>query len=87
MEASPRNAKKRLWVFHGNGISIYNEGCNGLLHEIDSRDVVPQNGMPLCGAADKQTKLCEWGDTPIVVESRIYAAQPNLNRFVATHDQ
>ena len=74
-------------MFHSNGISIYNDGCNGLLHEIDSRDIMPQNGLPLCGKTENENSLCDWSETPLVVDNRVYAAQPNLNRIVVIHAQ
>lgn len=82
---SPRKDRQKLWVFHGNGISIYNGGCHGLLHEIDSRDIIPQNGLPLCSKSANDGRLCEWGPKPVLLNSRIYASQPNLNRVIVFH--
>ena len=42
--------KQKLWVFHSNGVSVFTEGCSGLLHEMDGRDTIPLNGLPLCGS-------------------------------------
>ena len=85
MSPTPAKQKQKLWVFHGNGISIYNEGCHGLLHEIDGRDIIPQNGLPLCGKNANDERLCQWGPKPVLLNSRIYVSQPNLNRVVVFH--
>jgi hypothetical protein len=78
--------KERLWVFHGNGVSIYSGGCEGLLHELDGRDILPQSGLTLCGGTDpEQHVICEWSDNAIVANSKIYIGQPNLNRIVVFH--
>lgn len=68
----------KLWVFHGNGVTIYRKGCGGLLHEIDGRDVIPLNGQPLCG----NSRLCEWGPSPLFLDGRVYISQPPLSRII-----
>jgi hypothetical protein len=69
-------------------VSVYSGGCDGLIHELDGRDVIPQSGLTLCGATDtEQHVICEWSDNALVVEGRIYAGQPNLNRIVVFHGQ
>ncbi|XP_054165194.1 follistatin-related protein 5-like [Oppia nitens] len=80
--------QERLWVFHGNGVSIYNGGCDGLLHELDGRDIIPQSGLTLCGATDSdQLVICEWSENSVAVNGRVYVGQPNLNRIVVFHGQ
>ena len=78
--------REHLWVFHGNGVSIYSGGCDGLLHELDGRDILPQSGLTLCGGTDPQQHvICEWSDNAIIANSKIYVGQPNLNRIVVFH--
>lgn len=83
--SSSRKEKQKLWLFHGNGISVYSEGCGGLLHEINGRDVIPLNGQPLCGRSHNDVRLCEWGPKAIQISNKIYISQPNLNRIVVFH--
>lgn len=84
--SSPPTAERRhLWLFHANGISIYKDGCNGLLHEIDARDIIPQNGLPLCSKSENEVTLCDWSDTVLYADGKVYAAQPSLNRIVVLH--
>ncbi|CAG2111978.1 unnamed protein product, partial [Medioppia subpectinata] len=81
-------SREKLWVFHGNGVSIYAGGCQGLIHELDGRDIIPQSGLTLCGATDTdQRVICEWSDNALVADGRVYVAQPNLNRLVVFHGQ
>ncbi len=78
--------KERLWVFHGNGVTVYSDGCDGLLHEMDGRDILPQSGLTLCGGTDPtQHVICEWSESAVVVNSKLYIGQPNLNRIVVFH--
>ncbi|KAI1309454.1 Follistatin-related protein 5 [Halotydeus destructor] len=84
--SSPSKDKKKLWVFHGNGVSIFNGGCSGLVHEIDGRDIMPQNGLALCGRTETEEHPCQWAaEGPVMAENRIYAAQPTLNRIIVFH--
>lgn len=85
ISASSRKEKQKLWIFQGNGVSIYAEGCGGLLHEINGRDVIPLNGLPLCGRSQNDVRLCEWGPSAIQIDNKIYASQPNLNRIAVFH--
>lgn len=78
--------KERLWVFHANGVTVYSNGCDGLLHEMDGRDILPQSGLTLCGGTDpSQHVICEWSEMAQVINSRLYIGQPNLNRIVVFH--
>ncbi|RWS08284.1 follistatin-related protein 5-like protein, partial [Dinothrombium tinctorium] len=82
------NYKQRLWVFHGNGVSVYSAGCGGLLHEVDARDIIPQNGLALCGGTQIESGLlCTWSENAVVSDSKIYIGQPNLNRIIVFHSQ
>lgn len=82
---STHHDKEKLWLFHGNGVSIYSEGCKGLIHEMDTRDILPLNGLPLCGRTENDARLCEWGPNAIQVGNKIYISQYNLNRIVVFH--
>jgi len=56
------------------------------LHEMDGRDILPQSGLTLCGATDpSQHVICEWSQSAVVVNSKLYIGQPNLNRIVVFH--
>lgn len=79
---------ERLWLFHGNGVSIYSGGCGGLLHEINGRDILPQSGLALCGASGNEGSaniICQWSESVVEVNGRIYIGQPNLDRIVVFH--
>lgn len=86
-----RMEREKLWLFHGNGVTIYNQGCHGVIHELDSRDVIPFNGSPLCSTRTNPEKsvphLCEWGPNAVQLGTLIYIAQPNLNRIIAFHSK
>lgn len=86
---SPRTEREKLWLFHGNGVTIYNQGCHGIIHELDSRDVIPFNGLPLCSRSSAEgaagPRLCEWGPRAVQLGQMIYITQPNLNRIIAFH--
>jgi hypothetical protein len=87
-EESSQKDKSKLWVFHGNGVTIYSEGCRGLLHEVDARDIIPLNGLPLCGRSENDPsvgRLCEWGPNPIQINDKVYISQPNTNRIIVFH--
>lgn len=87
---SPRIDREKLWLFHGNGVTIYNQGCHGIIHELDSRDVIPFNGLPLCSRTSSESnkntnRLCEWGPKALQLGQLIYITQPNLNRIIVFH--
>lgn len=87
ISASSHYDREKLWLFHGNGVSIYSEGCKGLLHEIDTRDIIPLNGLALCGRSENDARLCEWGPNAIQIDNKIYISQPNLNRIIVFHSK
>ncbi|RWS28509.1 follistatin-related protein 5-like protein, partial [Leptotrombidium deliense] len=82
------NYKQRLWVFHGNGVSVYSAGCGGLLHQVDGRDIIPQNGLALCGGTQSESGLfCKWSENAIISDQKIYIGQPKLNRIIVFDSQ
>ncbi|KAF7487903.1 Follistatin-related protein 5 [Sarcoptes scabiei] len=42
--------QEKLWIFHSNGITIYEGVCGQTIHEIDGRDIIHQNFLTLCGS-------------------------------------
>ncbi|XP_074604484.1 follistatin-related protein 5-like [Brevipalpus obovatus] len=84
--------KQKLWIFHKNGVTIFAEGCGGLLREIDALDNVPSNGLPLCGNQvveedpDAPVK-CSWSDNAVISDSKLFIGQPDQNRVVIFHTQ
>lgn len=87
--ASSETRPQRLWIFHANGLSIYEGICGQPIHEIDGRDIVYQNSVTLCGGgvvgagdASEVGGSCHWSEDVVVLHDRLYIAQPNLNRIV-----
>lgn len=79
--------KQKLWVFHSNGVSVFTEGCSGLLHEMDGRDTIPLNGLPLCGSQALRGEPCSWSENAVISNSKVYIGQPDNNRVIVFHTQ
>lgn len=68
-------------------MSVFTEGCSGLLHEMDARDTIPLNGLPLCGSQALRGDPCSWSENAIISNSKVYIGQPDLNRIIVFHTQ
>lgn len=73
-----------MWIFHRQGLAIFAEGCEGLLHEIDASDVNQINGMPFCGndMIEESNVKCLWSDNAIISDSKVIIGQSNLNQLL-----
>lgn len=83
--ASSETRPQRLWIFHANGLSIYEGICGQPVHEIDARDIVYQNSVTLCGGGNGNEQAggsCEWSEDVVVLHDRLFIAQPALNRII-----
>ncbi|XP_075676316.1 follistatin-related protein 5-like [Dermatophagoides pteronyssinus] len=92
---------QRLWIFHANGLTIYEGICGQTIHEIDARDIIYQNSLTLCGNGystsssnnnnnddnNEQTIIqCDWSEDIVQLNGLIYIAQPNLNRILVLNE-
>jgi len=78
-------AKSKLWVFH-EMVSLFNQRwCQGF-SEVDARDIIPLNGLPLCGKQFKWALIGRGlgvnGDDPVQIHDKVYIPQPKMNRLV-----
>lgn len=50
---------------------------------MDARDIIPQNGLALCGGSDAEPNVfCEWSENAVISSDlKIYIGQPKLNRI------
>lgn len=76
--------KQKLWIFHRQGLTIFAEGCEGLLYEIEAQDLVPINGMPLCGSdmMEETSSKCSWSENAVISDSKVVIGQPDLNQLL-----